>query len=83
MWEALLSLKALRSFPSRCSLSRLSSICMNRSHAMRYIIVYSPECVEDAILEVGLPFYPILGSPILGVLRIVWHDGYFRKPSGS
>jgi hypothetical protein len=50
---------------------------------MRYIIVYSPECVEGAILEVGLSFYPILGSPILGVLRIVRHDGYFQKPSGS
>ena len=83
MWEALLSLEALRSFPSRCSSSRLRSICMNRSRAMRYIIVYSPDCVEGAIFEVGLPFYPILGSPMLGVLRIVWQDSYFQKPSGS
>ena len=83
MWEALLSLEALRRFPSRCSSSRPRSICMNRSRAMRYIIDYSPDCVEGAIFEVGLPFYPILGSPMLGVLRIVWQDSYFQKPSGS
>src|SRR5215204_4247162 len=38
--------KARRSFPSLRSLSCLCSICMNPSHPMHSIIVYSPECVE-------------------------------------
>jgi FAD binding domain len=63
MWEARLSLKALRSFPSRRSLSRLRSICMNRSHAMRSIIVYSPACVEGGFSEVApCPNFAMLGT---------------------
>jgi hypothetical protein len=52
MWEALIPQSPAKlSFAAL--LGRLRSVCMNRAHAMRSIIVYSSEGVEGYSLKFG------------------------------